>query len=708
MLTSPLIALALATSTAHAGTASLIVLNVLLEEAPTSAILLRDEGAVQLVRRVLPETARVIVLQPTEDPMEALSWRGRSGCAVLVTRVGAEWDLMMTSSCPSLPASGALMLPPAQAQPLPTEGWQAEEEIDLPVVVAAAPSPEVAAAPPSQVIVPPAAPLREQVERPTRKPRSEQAAHGLTIAYGGMYGAYAGGMGAWLVGEALEESEEAHRAQGVAPGALVGSVTGATAAHFLSKSSHASPRAAGLLYTSTGVGWYYGEQLGRMLIGPDAPGATERIRASGLAGSMAGIGIGIAKGDKAAPLGHQAHFVMATGIGWVAGHGIGDLARLDRQEDRRARGGIETGMSLCLGAASLAFNHSGKEGPKPGTIALSMADGAWFGGWAPFLFDDAPTSQQAWGGAELGTGLGYATAITMAVAGQPSPASAGLQAIGLAAGSSLGAGIPLLTGEEGKTRAVVGPMLLGGAAGQVLGAAVAPHYKIEPNDRLLLTTLESWTAYQAVGWSVFARQTGATNAQSVGYALTAGGAGTLASMALIPALDVSPEGSVMLLSGGAWGTWFGAWGSQMAHGDADGLWLASLSAGDGALLATAIGQGIGWKPTWKQTASINGFGLLGAAAGGLLGAIALYDPNDWTPVSASIVAGSGAGLIAGGIIGSMGGHKGKAQSQLLAPIDHLTAKLPFDTQIQALPWSDEGGSPGVWLQVDLSERARDL
>lgn len=525
------------------------------------------------------------------------------------------------------------------------------------------------------------------------------------IIYGGLYGAYMAGMSTWLVGEALESSEEAYNGKGVPYGVLIGAATGAATAHFVNIAAPGTPSSTAHLFTDTLVGGYYGQQAGRMLIPLAAPGAHERILASGMAGTMAGIGVSVARPGKAHAIGNQVHFMGATGIGWVTGRGIGDMIGWERVEQRRERATVETSASLAMGGAAMLANRLGVEAPKAQTVAMGLVDGAWFGTWTPYLVVDDPSDKHLAGGAQAGLGLGYLATLTMSVAGQPSPKSVGLQGIGLAAGSALGAGIPLALGDEGPTRLVVGPMLAAGAAGQVLGAVTAPHYEIEDNDKVLLGSLQAWTAYQAAGWATFGRQAGAEDQQVLGYALTAGGAGTLMTMGLVPVLDVSPEGSVMLLSGGAWGTWFGAWGSQMAHADADQLWLASLAAGDGALLASAVGQAAGWKPTWRQAAGINGGGLAGAAAGGLVGAIALYDPDDWTPISTSIVAGSGVGLIAGGVLSATSGKRSVETASRHTLLPKVSARLPFRARSQVLPWVAEGSDdPGVWVQLDLTER----
>lgn len=529
------------------------------------------------------------------------------------------------------------------------------------------------------------------------------------VGFGAAYGAYAGGMGVWLVGEALEETEASHTFEGVPVGALLGAATGGVVSGVIAHARPgARPEASSLLYSGTTTGWYYGDQLGRMLIPVDAPGAIERVRATGLAGSMTGLGLGIAYGARARPVGQQLHFMAANGVGWIAGHGVGDMAGWDRVEARRLRALVETGTSLGFGGAATLANRAGLDAPQAGTLALALADGAWFGGRTPSLFSDAPAANQVVGGLQLGVGVGYGAALAMAIAGEPTPRSVGLQGLGLAAGSALGMGVPLSLGVEEPSRAVVGPMLAAGAAGQAFGALLAPRWEPNANDAALLAGLEGWTLYQSVGWSSFGRLYGATEAEVSGYALAAGGAGTLVAMGMAPALDVSFEGTTLLLSGGAWGTWFGAWGSQIAGADADGLWLASLAAGNGGLLGSAIAQGAGWHPTWRQAASINGGGLVGAAAGGLLGAIALYNPDDWTPVSASVVVGSGVGLAAGAVLGT---RPGRADAQARrrtfggGRLAALADRSPVRASAQLRPWAGEdGGRTGVWVQLDLTER----
>ncbi|NOY28218.1 MAG: hypothetical protein GXP62_20335 [Oligoflexia bacterium] len=536
---------------------------------------------------------------------------------------------------------------------------------------------------------------------------------GPLATFGAIYGGYLGATGAWLMGEATEASEDAHTTQGVLPGGFIGSSAGLGTGLLIGAFKPITADGYALLYTDTAAGFYYGDAIGRAFIPVGAPGDRERIRAAGMAGSMAGIATAIVTQGQAAPLRNQLNFTLATGVGWVTGHGIGNAAGWDRTADRSRYAAVEGISSAGLGGLALLSNRGVLEAPTPASGALMVGDGIWFGTWSPFLFADDPTPEQSLGGAQIGLGYAYAAGLATASFGQPSNKSVALQAAGLSAGSALGAGVPLSLSSTGPMRAFVAPMMATGVAGQILGGLVAPHYDLGTEDALLLTALESWTTWQAVGWGAYARSTNVQPSQAIGYTLTTAGAGTLATLALLPALDVTPEGTTMIVSGGGWGTWFGAWGSQIAGGDPNTTWIASLAAGDGALLATGAAEAMGWQPTWRQTALINGLGILGAAGGGLLGTVALYDPNNWTPISASVMAGSGAGLITGAVLGAAhpGGSGQTASKGLRTPATPSNGRLatawkrvPFHASVQATPWSSEEGDPGLWLQLDLTEK----
>ncbi len=465
------------------------------------------------------------------------------------------------------------------------------------------------------------------------------------ITFGGLYGGVLGGGTGWLLGEALEGSEDGHTGEAVVPGALAGSLVGASAGALVALTAEWSNESQALLYTSSGHGTFYGVQIARLLVPPGADNRDERIVAAGLAGSMLGLGTGILMSDRASSPGSQGRFSLATGVGWLTATGVNDLAGLRLGEDGQTRAGITLGTSALFGAFGVLGNRG--TAPGPAATSLSIAHGAWAGAWSPLLFTDRPEAREVTGGLRLGLGVGYGSSLVMAGLGEPSSTSVGLQVAGWAAGSALGAGLPLAAGGEGPMRRVVAPMLIGGLGGQVAGAALAPHFEITPNDSLLLGTLGTWTTYQAIGWGTYAALVTDDVSRPFGYALTVAGTGTLLTLTAAPALEVEPAGSMMLLSSGGWGTWYGAFASQLGDRSPETRWLTTLGSGNGVMLACGIAQAAGWRPAWRDVALIDGLGLVGAATGGLVGVVALYDADNADPMVISTLAGSTVGLVGG-------------------------------------------------------------
>ncbi|MBX2801080.1 MAG: hypothetical protein KTR31_25595 [Myxococcales bacterium] len=543
--------------------------------------------------------------------------------------------------------------------------------------------------------------------------RTGPAGKELLVTFGALYGGYAGGETGYLIGEALEDDEQDHTGEGIVPGALGGSAIGLGTAYLLSLSNDSSIEAQTLLYTASTHGIFYGAQLGQMLIPPGDPGRTERIHAAGLAGSMLGVGGAIAFGDAARSSGDQARYTLASGVGWLTATGINDLASVGARRndtdddglpnyrfDPRPRAAVNIGTAAVFGGLGMLANR-GKARPGIASTSLSIGHGAWIGGWSPLLFTDDPSASEITGGLRLGAGIGYGSSLLMAALGEPSARSAGLQVAGWAAGSALGAGLPLSLEGEGPAATVVGPMLAAGIGGQVLGAVVAPAYDLEPNDAVLLGTLGAWTSYQAIGWGLYGAATQDSPRRPFGYALTTSGAGSLLTLGLTPFLDVSPSGSLMLLSGGGWGTWYGGWGAQLLDADTDEVWLTTLASGNGALVATGLVQAAGWQPSWADVAAIDGLGLVGAAAGGLVGVVFLYDEDNLDPLIYTTLGGSTAGLVAGVVMSATNDDSAKPPK-----ISLRSRNSRWRPTLSASPVAGRDGSTGAMVRLQLHEEAR--
>jgi len=521
----------------------------------------------------------------------------------------------------------------------------------------------------------------------------------VTYTWGLAYGGYVGGTTGYLVGETLEERESAHTAQGVLPGVLIGGGIGLTTGLLVTRKNAPTLADGVALWSGSSIGTFYGVQAGRALIPLDSDAGLERIHATGLAGSMAGTGVAFLTQapDPAAML----HFDLATGIGAVAAGGASDAAGLTLPDNNQARAAINMSGAAIFGGTAAAYAALAEQNPNAGAWGLSVGHGAWLGGMAPYMFSDNPDTRQVLGGVRAGLGVGYMGALALASAGNPDGKSVALQSLGIAAGNALGAGVPLSMGEEGPMRLVVIPMLAGGVGGQIVGAAVAPHYALEDSDVFLIGTVGAWTGYQAAGWAAFATATDQQPTRALGYALTSGGSGTLLAMGLAPAVDVSASGSAMLLSGGGWGTWYGGWTAQILGDGIDTGWILMLTAGDAALLGTAIAQGAGWQPTWRDVAMLDGLGLLGSAGGGLVGVIALYDEDNWDPMVGSILAGTTIGLGVGSALIATE-RDSPAMSRSLPEI--RLGQTSWTPMVSARPWMDDEGQPGIWAELSLYER----
>jgi hypothetical protein len=590
------------------------------------------------------------------------------------------YELVVRMEVGGLPQGAANVL--IVVREAPAEPAGAEQEVDL----LAGTEEEVAP-------VPAAAP------QPYRRPASSNVPRGsvddqtLLIAYGIGYGAYAGGVSGYLIGEI---NEDGGGGQGVAPGALLGAAAGGITAGLVGSQRELARDETMLIASSTAIGAFAGSHLAGAVIPEGADAAVERINGSGLAGSIAGAGIGLIASERAPDTRAMVHVDLATGLGWASGNGA---ARLLGDPTRQQQYAAELGGAAVLGGFAVLANDRGWR-PDSGAVALGVAHGAWVGGWAPLLVDEYPDDAQRVAGVQAGLGVGYLAAFAMSPFGETDDRSVGLQTIGFASGTALGAGLPLAMGAGEHPRDVVAPMLAIGALGRVGGAAIAPHYELSRDDMFLVATLESWTAYQAVGWGVYASQVSDTPEEPIGYALTAGGAGTLMAVGLAPALEVDPAGSVMLLSAGAWGTWTGGWTGSIVSDRPQDQWLITLASGNGALAAAAIAEGAGWKPTWSDVGRIDGYGALGGASGGLVGLVFLYDAENWDPMFGSIVVGTAAGLCTGAVMATM--DDGRSELAVALP-DLPRLGIDATAHVSARPWVDDDGNPGAWVQLDVLE-----
>ena len=616
--------------------------------------------------------------------------------ALALTTVRAEEPPPTPSPEDAAPSPEEAATPVEDAEPAPEQAASVPGEVEADADVGTPGTisfPE--ALPPSSSRAPVAAPQgwRSIRERRERDLPDNSAMIGLGVAYG----AYVGGTTGWLIGEAAESSEADHTTEGILPGVLVGAGIGGGVAYLVSQKQILDAPGAAHMASTTTLGAFTGGQLGRLLIPPSDDGAYERAHAAALAGSIAGAGAGLLTLDSAPDLLRTGSIDLAAGVGFLAATGVSDMAGLSNRRDRQERAAVAlTGTALMTTVGVLAARGEHPL-PSPPTLGLAMAQGAWIGAMSPYIFDETPSGRT---GLRLGVGLGYGVALATSGLGNPTPRSIGLQAMGAAAGNALGAGIPLSMDWDGHARGVVLPALAGGLAGQALGAAIAPHADLSPNQVYTLSVMQMWTAGNAAGWTAYASQSGPSG-RAAGYGLATLGAGTLATMGLAPVIDIEPSSSTLMLTSGGWGTLVGVTGGAALGLKQDEQWLSGMLVGDAALIGVGAVAAAGIEPSWGDVGTINGMGALGAAGGGLTGVIFLYDEDDWRPMMGAVAVGTTAGLATGAVLAATSKDRGPDLSLQLPSLRSRTTT--YEPRLSLQPMSDQDGNLGGMVQLNVDE-----
>ncbi len=538
---------------------------------------------------------------------------------------------------------------------------------------------------------------------PPAPPPQEEALFGLdgrewTVAYGGALGVYGGGTLVYMVqswgGDAEGEDVGLFPLGAVLGGGAVGLGT----ATLLMRDQGPSLDQAMHLGSSGVLGTFGGFQLARALIPPGADAEEQRIAAAGLLGATAGTGLGLLTLGSAPS--REQTFAMDLGalVGWQAGAGGAAVSGHPRADAPQIHAASSLAGAAVLGVTAGALDRAGLSRPEPELLMTTLGQGAWIGLWTPWLIADEPSGTEVFGALRLGLGAGYLGALVAAPVLEPSPRSTALQAGGALAGNALGAGLPLAFGQQDR-RAVLGPMLGGSVAGQVVGAVIAPRYDLSEEDVLTLGVLESWTLWQSLGWNLYSREVGVDSSRALGLGLTLGGAGTAAAIGLAPVIELSPQENALLFTGAGWGTWTGGFGALLLDGEPQQIVGGALVLGDLGMLGAATTAAF-WDPSWLDVGLINGVGALGGALGGLSGVIFLYDRQDPRGVATLSLVGSTLGLGAGAVLAARSPETESARALVLPG----RPQLPVRLALSASPWLDEEGQQGWSVQLSGWER----
>ncbi len=339
--------------------------------------------------------------------------------------------------------------------------------------------------------------------------------------------------------------------------------------------------------------------------------------------------------------------------------------------------------------------------PAPPDIALASIvafNGGWTAGWLPYVARDPDPVQ---GRVLFGTHATAAIGLGAAHVLEPTWKQDAVMLWGSALGYSLGAGVPLLVGQDDET--VVQAMLPMGLFGAGAGYAMGAGSEWSTGDKTMLGVGVPVLTLQALGYGVVleSKTTGFDDTQVPGLMLVGLGASGLGLSALSQRWDPSAGQMLFMGTGALWGAWYGVLTPVALDldGEAEDLLLITLLASDTGLIATGVGTyALGIEP--RSTVAPQIGGLAGATVGSL--GVGLVNGGA-QPVAAGAVIGSVLGFVGGSIVETRVIEPRRAELEALAPGRPGRVDLPGTWSAAASPWADEQGDLGVYGTIAWRE-----
>jgi len=430
-------------------------------------------------------------------------------------------------------------------------------------------------------------------------------------------------------------------------GALAGAAGGLTGGWFYAKRRPVTAGDAAHVTTAQWAGISGGALLAAGLdrgTGDD----TGRALLSGLAGGAVGTTAGILTARAHQGTGRDGlETLFVTGASVATTTTLWNFARPD-EDDLATVAGVTT-LGAFAGAAAGAPEVD-LEGSDAGFVALGTTWGALVGGFVPL----GDTRRRGLPVATAGlAGIG-AWAASPLYQRPPDELLGGW--VGLGAGSAFGSGMVLLTDPVGS--AGMGAVL-GGTGGIAAGLVLANRDPagVDGTDLLWGGLGTGWVAWQTMGWMSYTDPLA-----SEGIALTTIGAAASAAAIGSRWAEVPYSSSLTMASTAVWGTYVGAAVAGLA--DADQL-QGALIGGDVGLLAGSLTL----VPSIEVAPGVIALGDAGGVVlGGTSTLVAAMLTSDPDVLLATSLAGSGVGMVAGGLLGAQLGGGGSPVSLRLPSV----------------------------------------
>lgn len=364
------------------------------------------------------------------------------------------------------------------------------------------------------------------------------------------------------------------------------------------------------------------------------------IMASGWTGQTLGLLWGLRLARGVPDIGD----IMFGNLGGFMGTSIagGALVASDNNDKQVVFGSLAAGGLLGKGLASILAPRLSFSTGDIHLTTLLMFESVWLGTFGPRALQENPSDRTIATSLLWGVPSAFWIGSALAQHTEPHPESVDVAATLGLYGKTLGAGIPMLGGND-DPRAVSASMLATSSLSLLSAVSIAPRMKLSDDDTILVMAGTAWGAWQGIGVSAAAD---VEDVRAQGAILTSTSMGGLIMMKAATELEIPKRDTLLASSLGFWGAWVPLWAG--IAGDLPGRTITtfSLIGSDLGLLTSSLHIRSNPNAT-RNLVIVNMGGLAGAALGSTIAGIATARAK---PVQTANAIGSAAGLLVGSVV----------------------------------------------------------
>lgn len=332
--------------------------------------------------------------------------------------------------------------------------------------------------------------------------------------------------------------------------------------------------------------------------------------------------------------------------GLVSGAGAGVGALISARDDAPVAG-LLVGGAAGLVVGGVLHDRIEWSGDHAALVTAGGLEGLWAGGLLPYVLRTGSdvTSRQRTSAFAAGGFGGLGLGVLASTVFSPSTAQVGFAALGSGVGAAIGGGIALVS-DGIHDQAAAGLTLAGTGAGLVAAGLLAPRLELNPRLVGAMALGATLGASEAVLFAWSGRAAGQT--QYGGATLL--GAGVGAGLGLATAAETELSRSVTPAAAGfaAWGAWMGAFSGSLFARDPHEITTGGLIGANAGLVA-----GVGLLKLHAIDAGDFGwlslFGAMGTVGGAAVAA-PFTSRDKPAPILAGLALGPAVGMVAGALV----------------------------------------------------------